>query len=143
MNVKLKGFGCHADLCIKGHFFRVYSNIWCELVDNEIKLSYSNLRVSLVSDYVYHTEGDAVCFWHERSRRTWGTTLESMYVDRLVSLLIHLKDKSDYEIFCEVVEKQNCLLHSSVFKFVRIIREKDFKFKICDSCSTLKRVICN
>ncbi len=103
--------------------------------DNEVKLSYAHLKKGVVSTYVYHTEGDAVCFWAQGSK-VWRSTVESIYVDRIVSLLVYLKDKSDYEIFCHCVEKQNTLLHSSVFKFVNVIREKNLKFKICNSCKT-------
>ncbi len=100
MNVKLKGFGRHADLCLKGHIFRIYSNIRCDLEDNEVKLSYAHLKKGVVSTYVYHTEGDAVCFWAQGSK-VWRSTVESIYVDRIVSLLVYLKDKIDYEIFCQ------------------------------------------
>ena len=127
MNVKLKSFKRPADICLGGHIFRLYSNIWCDLDDNEVKLTYAHLKGGLVSTYVYHMDGDAVCFWAEKSR-IWRSTLERLYVDRTILLLEYLKDKSDYEIFCHFVEKKNTLLHSSVFKFVKVLREKNLKY---------------
>ncbi len=133
MNVKLKSFKRQADLCLEGHIFRLQSNIWCDMYDNEVKLSYARLKGGVVSTYVYHINNDAVCYWAEKSR-VWLSMLERLFMDRTVSLLEHLKDKSDYEIFCYFFQKKSILLHNSVFKFVNVLREKNLKFKLCNSC---------
>ena len=45
-----------------------------------------------------------------------------------------IKNKSDYEISSIYAQRQNVLLHNSVFKLVNVMREKNLTFKVCDQC---------
>ncbi len=138
MNVKLKGFGRTTRLCIKGRIWHVHSSIWCEFVGSDVKLTYSSSTLRRRHVYEYHINDDALCFWPKKLRQR-TTTPESIYIDRIIALLIQLKDKSDYDIFCHCVKETNILLHRSVFRLISIMREHNLKLKQCNNCSPKRK----
>jgi hypothetical protein len=137
MNIKLSGFGHSTHLCIKKYVYDICANIWCEIVEDVVKLTWSSSILCSQYVYEYHITNDAFCFCPKLRQR--NSTAESIYIDRIVSLLLQLKDKNDYDIFYHCAKESGILLHKSVFQLIDIIRRKqNLKLKQC-KCSPKRK----